>query len=587
MSRRWATTAMFFVNGAVIGTFVAQIPSIQERFDLTKTEMGLVLIGMSVAVILAFPVAGQFIVKHGSVRMTWLGGLADVLAVNLVILAPDPLLVPVALFVLGASNATMDVSMNAHGVKVERDLGRPIMSSLHAGWSLGGVFGAGFAAGLAALSVDPRITVALSSALLLVVVLTCTPRIGEGSAAEGEDAPGFTLPSRGVLLLAILCLLIMVTEGAMADWGGLYLRGDLGSTAAVAALAFAVFSAGMTTGRVVGDWVTGRIGAVATLRWGALLTGIPLGAMLLIGAPAAALIGLFAIGLGVANGVPLMFSAAGRRPDMPSGPAIAAVSSMGSFGFLIGPPFIGVLADAVSLPWALATLILGAVAVFALARRAAGPPEPEAPERFAAVISDLDGVLIDSSAPTVRSWAAWGDRHGLDGAAIQAGNHGRPARAVIAEHVDPEQVEEEAALLARAETTDVDGVVAMPGAGDVLCLPRVAIATSCTAPLARARLAAAGLPEPDVLVTSDQVENGKPAPDPYLLAAERLGVDPTSCVVFEDAPAGIASGRAAGMTVWAVTTTHEPGALGEAQRVAGGLPEHLAALRLSNGNGAG
>ena len=469
MSRRWATTAMFFVNGAVIGTFVAQIPSIQERFDLTKTEMGLVLIGMSVAVILAFPIAGQFIVRHGSVRMTWLGGLADVFAVNLVILAPHPLLVPLALFVLGASNATMDVSMNAHGVKVERDLGRPIMSSLHAGWSLGGVFGAGFAAGLAALSVDPRITVALSSALLLVVVLTCTPRIGEGSAAEGEDAPGFRLPSRGVLLLAILCLLVMVTEGAMADWGGLYLRGDLGTSAAVAALAFAVFSAGMTTGRVFGDWVTGRIGAVATLRWGALLTGIPLAAMLLIGAPAAALLGLFAIGLGVANGVPLMFSAAGRRPDMPSGPAIAAVSSMGSFGFLIGPPFIGVLADAVSLPWALATLILGAVAVFALARRAAGSPS-QPPETFAAVISDLDGVLIDSSAPTVRSWAAWGDRHGLDGAAIQAGNHGRPARAVIAEHVDPAQVEEEAALLAHAETTDVDGVVAMPGAGDVLSL---------------------------------------------------------------------------------------------------------------------
>ena len=298
--------------------------------------------------------------------------------------------------------------------------------------------------------------------------------------------------------------------------------------------------------------------------------------MLLIGAPAAALIGMFVIGLGVANGVPLMFSAAGRQRDMPSGAGIAAVSSMGSFGFLVGPPIIGVLADAVSLPWALSTLILGAAVVFALARRAAGVGEtPPHDEPFAAVISDLDGVLIDSSAPTVRSWRAWGDRHGLDGEAIQAGNHGRPARAVIAEHLGPAQVEEEAAFLAHAETTDTDGVVAMPGASDVLSLPRVAIATSCTAPLALARLAAAGLPVPDVLVTSDQVENGKPAPDPYLLAAERLGVDPAACVVLEDAPAGIASGRAAGMTVWAVTTTHEPGELGAAQRVAGGLPEHL------------
>lgn len=583
MSRRWATTAVFFVNGAVIGTFVAQIPWIQERFDLSKSAMGLVLVGMSLAVILAFPIAGQAIVKRGSVRMTRLGGLADVLAVNLVILAPHPLLVPVALFVLGASNATMDVSMNAHGVKVERDLRRPIMSSLHAGWSFGGVIGAGFAAGLAALGVDPRITVALASATLLIVVVTATRHIGEGSAAEGEDAPRFTLPSRGVLLLAILCLLVMVTEGAMADWSGIYLRGDLGAGAAVAALAFAVFSAGMTTGRVFGDWVTGRIGTVATLRWGALLTGVPLAALLLIGTPAAALIGLFAIGLGVANGVPLMFSAAGRQPDTPAGPGIAAVSSMGSFGFLVGPPFIGVLADAVSLPWALATLILGAAVVFVLARRAAGvaPQEPPRGERFQAVISDLDGVLVDSSAPTVRSWRAWGERHGLDGEAIQAGNHGRPARAVIAEHVAPAELDEETALMAHAETTDIDGVVAYPGARDVLALPRVAIATSCAAPLARARLAAAGLPIPDVLVTADQVERGKPAPDPYLLAAERLGVDPAHCVVLEDAPAGIAAGRAAGMTVWAVSTTHGVDELGGAARVARGLPEHLAALQLS------
>ena len=578
MTRRWATTGMFFVNGAVIGTWVAQIPYTQERFDLSKSTLGLVLVAMSIAVIVAFPIAGQAIVKHGSRRMTLVGGVADALAVNLVVLAPHPAVLAACLLVLGGANATMDVSMNAHGVKVERDIARPIMSSLHAGWSFGGVIGAGFAAALVALGAHPRVTVAIASALLLALVLYFNTRLGEGSAAEGEDAARFTLPSRGVLLLAILCLLTMITEGAMGDWGGIYLRGDLGASAAVAAVTFSVFSAGMTSGRIVGDWVTGRLGPVRTLQAGALLTGVSLGAALLIGMPIAALLGLFAVGLGVANGVPLMFSAAGRQPGTAAGPAIAAVSSMGSFGFLIGPPVIGVLADAVSLPWALSTLILGAAVVFALAQRAAGEKRHQ---RFAAVISDLDGVLVDSSAPTVRSWRAWGDRHGLDGAAIQAGNHGRPARAVIAEHVDASKVESEAALLAHAETTDTEGVVAMPGAGDVLALPRVAIATSCTAPLARARLAAAGLPEPDVLVTSDQVEHGKPAPDPYLLAAERLGVDPTACVVLEDAPAGIEAGRAAGMTVWAVATTHEPEALTAAQRVAGGLPEHLAALNLS------
>jgi len=178
------------------------------------------------------------------------------------------------------------------------------------------------------------------------------------------------------VLLAVLCFLVMITEGAMADWSGLYLRQDLGSSVALAALAYSFFTAGMTAGRLLGDAINARIGPVALLRGGALLTGIPLGALLLIGQPAVALAGLFLVGLGVANGVPLMFSAAGRQPDTPPGPGIAAVSSMGSLGFLAGPPAIGFLADATSLPWALALLIGGAIVVFALARRAAGERDP-------------------------------------------------------------------------------------------------------------------------------------------------------------------------------------------------------------------
>jgi fucose permease len=372
MSPRWATTGVFVVNGATIGVWVAHIPWVQERFDLSKSTMGVLLVSMAAAVILAFPVAGQAIVRHGSERIVWIGGIACALAVNLPLLAPHPLLVAAGLAVLGASSATMDVAMNSHGVKVEKDLGRPIMSSLHAGWSFGGMAGAGFAAALAGLGLDARATTALASLLLLATLFASASRIGHGSVAEREETPGFTLPSRGVVLLAVLCLLVMVTEGAMADWGGIYLRQELGASSALAALAFSFFTAGMTTGRIVGDWVNHRIGPVALLRFGALVTGVPLAALLLIGEPAAALAGLFLVGLGVSNGVPLMFSAAGRQPDTPPGPGIAAVSSMGSLGFLAGPPVIGVLADAVSLPWALATLIAGAAVVFALARRAAG-----------------------------------------------------------------------------------------------------------------------------------------------------------------------------------------------------------------------
>jgi sugar-phosphatase len=198
-----------------------------------------------------------------------------------------------------------------------------------------------------------------------------------------------------------------------------------------------------------------------------------------------------------------------------------------------------------------------------------------------AILSDLDGVLVDSTPAVVRTWIAWGERYGFDGGAVVEANHGRPARAVLAETLPAgADLDAEAAAFEAAEVADTEGVVALPGAAEVLAAPVVAIVTSCTLRLARARLAAAGLQEPAVLVTADMVEHGKPAPDAYLLAAERLGVAPAGCIVLEDAPAGVEAGRAAGMAVWAVATTHAPDALAAADRVAADLREHVAALDL-------
>ena len=350
---------------------------------------------------------------------------------------------------------------------------------------------------------DPRVSSAIASVLLLALLYATASRIGHGSAAEGEDTPGFTLPSRGVVLLAVLCLLVMVTEGAMADWGGLYLRQDLGASAALAALAYSFFTAGMTVGRVVGDCGQPPHRAVALLRWGALLTGVPLAAMLLIGQPAAALAGLFLVGLGVANGVPLMFSAAGRQPDTPPGPGIAAVSSMGSLGFLAGPPVIGFLADATSLPWALATLILGAVVVFALARRATGRAQPERGERGAPAPDPVAVHELRRRDLRLRRRARGLDRRHRP----RLGALGRPAR--DRRRRDPGREPRPAGACRRRRARGAGagrgrgGVAARgrgrrhrrassryPGAADVLALPVVAIATSC-AHAARPRAARA------------------------------------------------------------------------------------------------
>ena len=371
MSARAATTGVFFVNGAAWGVWAAQIPFVQERFELSKSALGLVLLAMSVGVILAMLVAGQAVVRLGSARSTRLGGLALCLVVPLPLLAPEVLLLPLALLAFGAASAAMDVSMNAHGTAIERALGRPIMSSLHAGWSFGGFAGAG-AAGLAtAAGVDPRLQATIAAALLLAALLACLPGLGPGSATVADAR--FRLPSRAIVLLAALCFLIMVTEGAMADWGGVYLRGDLGASAGLAATAFAAFAAGMTIGRLTGDALSRRLGATRLLRAGSALAALSLGTLLLVGQPLVALAGLVLVGIGVANGVPLLFSAADHGDVETSGPSIAAVSSMGSIGFLVGPPFIGFLADATSLPVALATLCAATGTVALLAGRAAGP----------------------------------------------------------------------------------------------------------------------------------------------------------------------------------------------------------------------
>jgi len=177
-----------------------------------------------------------------------------------------------------------------------------------------------------------------------------------------------------------------------------------------------------------------------------------------------------------------------------------------------------------------------------------------------AVLCDLDGVLVDSTAAVLRCWHRLADRHGVDHELVESTIHGRPARDLIALLLPDADIDAEAALLAEWELADLDGVRALPGALELrgrLPEERFAIVTSCVTPLDHARMGAAGIAPPRALVTADRVRRGKPDPECYLLAARELGVPPERCLVVEDAPAGLAAARAAGMPTAAVTTTHD------------------------------
>jgi mannitol-1-/sugar-/sorbitol-6-phosphatase len=206
--------------------------------------------------------------------------------------------------------------------------------------------------------------------------------------------------------------------------------------------------------------------------------------------------------------------------------------------------------------------------------------------RFAAVLSDLDGVLVDSGAEVERVWREWAVSQGLDPDEVVLAMHGVPSPQVIqrvAPWLNP-RIEGERVDRLHAAT----GGTALPGAAELLgSVAPLAVVTSCSAPLAAARFAAAGLVAPEVVITSELTSRGKPHPDPYVAAASALGVPPSECLVIEDAPAGVAAGLEAGATVWAVETTHMRSELSAATAIVPDLWAVLERLGLRRRTAAG
>ena len=397
---RAAVTVLFLLYGVILGAWTSRIPAVKHRLGLSDSALSIGLLAFAAGAIIGMQVSGRLVDRFGSRTVMVPAVLLDALMLVTPSLAGSRALpgagsagVAGSLAVLagclvafGAVHGTLNVAMNVNAVEVQAAYGRPIISSCHAVYSVGGFLGAGIGGLFAGAGLGAGTTFAAVAAAVLVVAavdrFAVLPRAAVAGPAvepaDGGPAARVGLLAPGVLLLGLLVFCCLVGEGAAADWSTVYLRDNLGAAEGAATLGYAAFSVMMVAGRLVGDRLSSRFGPVALVRGCGVLAAAGLAAGLLVDAPAAGIIGFGCLGAGLSCIAPQVFSAAGSRDPAVAGQAIARVAGLGFLGFVVGPVVIGLGARLVGLPHAL--LIPAVLALFvalcATAIRPAPRPEP-------------------------------------------------------------------------------------------------------------------------------------------------------------------------------------------------------------------
>lgn len=344
---RLAVAAMFFANGFIIGSWAPQIPLVLSRLGISETTLGLLILIFGLGALVAMPWCGYLMARHGSRAVLRVFAVLSSFALLLVALSETIWLAAPAMFFLGGVIGAMDVAMNTNAVVVEKRLGRAIMSSSHGFWSLGG-FAGGAIGGVVIQGVGHLLHAGMVTVVVFAIVAVAFGMLADGDRPAAHEHARFSWPSNPlVYLVGFMALFSMIPEGAVLDWAALYLQQEMGSDIATAGFAFAAFSATMAAMRFLGDGVRNRFGAVATLRVSALIAAV--GMMVAGMAPHAWIaIAAFAFaGLGIANMVPIAFSAAGNQDGVESGTGMSVVTTMGYSGILVAPSAIGFLGERV------------------------------------------------------------------------------------------------------------------------------------------------------------------------------------------------------------------------------------------------
>jgi MFS family permease len=350
---RIGVSLAFLVHGLVMGSWIAQIPRLKEGFGVGAGAFSFALLAIGVGAILNMPIAGGLIGRFGARRVMLVGLVALPAAFAVLCAMPSLLLLAIVGFAFGAASGGLDVAMNALGVQVEKALGRPVLSGLHGLWSVGSFVGAALGGLLLGGMSGPAHAVLI--ALIALSTLPVVRRVAdEGGAAGGAM---FALPSRATFGAGMLCFLVLVLEGAVMDWAGVFLRAERGHSLETAPYGFVAFGIAMAASRFMGDALRHRFGATRVVMVSGLVATA--GMLIAVLSPTLPLIllGFAVCGLGVGNIGPILFGAGGALEPSAPGRGIAAVTTMGYGGFLIGPPLVGFLAEGVDFGFAF--LVLG------------------------------------------------------------------------------------------------------------------------------------------------------------------------------------------------------------------------------------
>ena len=360
---RIAVTVTFIINGFSAGSFVARIPDFKRILDVSNGTLGLSLLFVSAGVFLALKPAGKYSAKFGSQPIIFFSTIALALSYLLLGALFSLTWFWITLFIFGFVLATQDVSMNAHAVVVEQRAGRRLMSVFHAMFSVGTLFGGILGGVFSQLEITPLTQALLLALVYIVAALLVRPLFLPASA----DTHHFGDEKRAkhpfiFVILGLFGLFAALSEGAAGDWGGVLARETFGATPFISTLPYIVFCTAMIIGRLSGDYLAHRFGASKVIAAGGVIAGTGLSAGLLIGGIPAIMVAWFLLGIGLSVVIPLMFSAAGTialtkySGVIAPSEAVAKVSGVSYFGFVIGPPLIGFIADAFELRWTLMLL---------------------------------------------------------------------------------------------------------------------------------------------------------------------------------------------------------------------------------------